>query len=88
LDELMEILTLAQTNKLECKVPIILYGPDYWNEIINFQALVRHGMIAREDLGLFQFADDPPTAFDLLTSALEPSDTEKTPAFRRSRCQS
>jgi uncharacterized protein (TIGR00730 family) len=86
LDELMEILTLAQTNKLECEVPIILYGTDYWNEIINFKALVRHGMIAQEDLGLFKFADDPATAFTLLSSALELAHSEKTPAFRRSRC--
>ena len=86
LDELMEILTLAQTDKLECKVPIILYGAEYWNEIINFQALVRHGMIAQEDLGLFRFADDPATAFSLLSSALELAQSEKTPAFRRSRC--
>jgi uncharacterized protein (TIGR00730 family) len=88
LDEVMEILTLSQTNKLECRVPIILYGTDYWHEIINFQALVRHGMISPEDLGLFQCADDPATAFELLTSALEPSGADQTPAFRRSRCQS
>ncbi len=86
LDELMEILTLAQTHKLECEVPVILYGTDYWNEIINFKALVRHGMIAQEDLGLFKFADDPATAFNLLSSALELAPAEKTPAFRRSRC--
>jgi predicted Rossmann-fold nucleotide-binding protein len=86
LDELTEILTLCQTEKLECKVPIILYGTNYWNEIINFQALVRHGMIAQEDLGLFRFADDPANAFNLLTSALEPAEADKTPAFRRTRC--
>jgi uncharacterized protein (TIGR00730 family) len=86
LDELTEILTLCQTERLECKVPIILYGTNYWNEIINFQALVRHGMIAQEDLGLFRFADDPANAFNLLTSALEPAEADKTPAFRRTRC--
>jgi len=44
---------------------VVLYGSSYWNEIINFDALVRHGMINREDLALFQFADDPATAFGL-----------------------
>ena len=44
---------------------VVLYGSNYWNEIINFDALVRHGMINREDLALFQFADDPATAFGL-----------------------
>ena len=39
--------------------PVVLYGSAYWNEIINFEALVRHGMIAREDLELFEFADTP-----------------------------
>ena len=39
--------------------PVVLYGSSYWNEVINFEAMVRHGMIAREDLELFRFADDP-----------------------------
>jgi uncharacterized protein (TIGR00730 family) len=50
LDEIMEILTLAQTRKLARRVPVLLYGSAYWNEIVNFEALVRHGVIAREDL--------------------------------------
>ena len=66
LDELFEILTLAQTGKLDRRIPVVLYGSSYWNEIINFDALVRHGMINREDLALFQFADDPATALGLL----------------------
>jgi len=50
LDELSEILTLAQTRKLDRDIFILLYGSSYWNEIINFDALVRHGMIAPQDL--------------------------------------
>ena len=50
LDELTEILTLAQTRKLENKIVIVMYGSDFWREIINFDALVRHGMIAESDL--------------------------------------
>ena len=85
LDELMEILTLAQTKKLAGTVPVILYGSDYWNEIINFKALIRHGMINHEDMQLFKFADDPQVAFDVLISALALDQQNKTPAFTHSR---
>jgi uncharacterized protein (TIGR00730 family) len=88
LDELMEILTLTQTRKLVRKIPVILYGSAYWNEIINFRALVRHGMISAEDLQLFQFADDPEGAFKLLMDALEMHEQDTTPAFAQSRCAS
>jgi uncharacterized protein (TIGR00730 family) len=70
LDELMEILTLAQTQKLENKIVTILYGPDYWNEIVNFKALVKHGVISPEDMDLFTFADDPKSALRLLEDGL------------------
>src|SRR6516225_2889018 len=62
LDELTEILTLVQTQKLEKKMVVILYGTPFWKEILNFDALVRHGMIAEEDLTLLEFADDVKTA--------------------------
>ena len=87
LDELTEVLTLAQTQKLASKLPIILYGSRYWNEIINFEALVRHGMISREDLKLFAFADDPGSALKLLQDAIEVATDDKTPAFAPSRCK-
>jgi uncharacterized protein (TIGR00730 family) len=86
MDELMEVLTLAQTQKLARKLPVILYGSGYWNEIINFEALVRHGMISRADLKLFAFADDPGSALKLLQDAIEVGTEEKTPAFAASRC--
>jgi uncharacterized protein (TIGR00730 family) len=70
LDELTEILTLAQTQKLEKKMTVILYGTTFWKEILNFEALVRHGMIAEKDLQLFSFADDVETAFSLLEAGL------------------
>jgi len=70
LDELFELLTLVQTKKLTKKIFIILYGSEYWNELINFKALVKHGMIAEADLDLFKFADDPQTAMELLKAAL------------------
>jgi uncharacterized protein (TIGR00730 family) len=87
LDELTEILTLAQTRKLERPVPVILYGTGYWTEILNFDALVRHGMIDAADLQLFQYADDPATALRLLQAALTPEPDEPTPGFTHSRTQ-
>src|SRR5512141_849935 len=57
LDEIFEILTLAQTGKLERELPILLYGTAYWKEVLNLDALVRHGVIAAGDLELFEFAD-------------------------------
>src|ERR1700730_5933953 len=70
LDELFEILTLAQTRKLESKITIVLYGSKYWKQIINFDALVEHGMISPDDLNLFQYADDPDTALNILKDNL------------------
>jgi uncharacterized protein (TIGR00730 family) len=86
-DELFEILTLAQTQKLDRSIPVFLYGSAYWQEVINFEALVRHGTIAREDLKLFEFVDEPLAALERLKSriTLDPPATEK-PAFAKSRC--
>jgi hypothetical protein len=70
LDELMEVLTLAQTEKLESKILIVLYGTQFWKEVVNFDALVKHGVISPEDLNLFSFADDPQTALRLLQDGL------------------
>jgi uncharacterized protein (TIGR00730 family) len=72
LDELMEILTLAQTGKFGRRVPVILYGTEYWNEIINFKALLRHGMISPEDLDLFKCVDTPEAALLVLQTTLQP----------------
>jgi uncharacterized protein (TIGR00730 family) len=88
LDEMMEVLTLSQTQKLAKKMTVLLYGSDYWKEIINFDALVRYGMIGEEDLDLFQFVDDPATALALLkvglsSYAMQP-DTPETPAISKS----
>ena len=70
LDELSEILTLAQTRKLESQITIVLYGSQFWNEVLNFPALVKHGMIAEDDLKLFQFADTPAEALKVLQDGL------------------
>jgi len=70
LDELTEILTLVQTQKLMKKIVVVLYGTSYWKEIINFDALAKYGMIDPEDLKLFDFADDVESAFTLLKEGL------------------
>lgn len=70
LDELMEILTLAQTRKIESKILIVLYGSEFWKEVLNFSALVKHGVISESDLNLFRFADSPAAALQLLKDDL------------------
>jgi hypothetical protein len=81
LDELMEMLTLMQTRKIARKLPIVLYGSSYWNEVVNLEALVRHGMIDRTHLDLFQFADDPTSAFDILRTRLAADPAAGSPEF-------
>jgi uncharacterized protein (TIGR00730 family) len=70
LDEMTEILTLAQTQKLEGKIIIILYGESYWREVLNFDALVKYGTISAEDLELFHMVDDTQSAFEILRDGL------------------
>ena len=77
LDELCEILTLAQTGKLARRIPVVLYGSDYWNEVINFPALVKHGTISATDLELFTFTDDPQHAFELLQRGILEAEREE-----------
>ncbi|MGA8597541.1 MAG: TIGR00730 family Rossman fold protein [Bryobacteraceae bacterium] len=95
LDEMSEILTLAQTKKLESKILIVLYGSKFWKEVVNWDALVEYEVIAPDDLDLFQFADDPETALSILRDGLtryylEPEEVlakkaEETPEIARSR---
>ena len=65
LDELFEVITLVQTRKAR-QVPIVLFGSDYWKRLINFEMLVDEGVISPADLDLFQFADDPAVAWDII----------------------
>ncbi|MDX1566645.1 MAG: TIGR00730 family Rossman fold protein [Longimicrobiales bacterium] len=66
LDELFELLTLVQTRKVRKHLPIVLFGPDYWDEIVNFDALVEHGTISPEDTKLFFVTDSVDEAYDHL----------------------
>ncbi len=95
LDELSEILTLAQTKKLESKILIVLYGSEFWNEVINFPALVKHGVVSQADLNLFKFADSPEAALKILSDGLTryylepeaalPHPIEEAPEIARTR---
>ena len=61
---------LVQTQKTKKFMPVVIYGSDYWHEIINFDALVKWGMICQEDLDLFHFSDSPEDAFNFLKTEL------------------
>ena len=69
-DELFEILTLAQTDKLSKKIEVILYGREYWDEVLDLKPMSDWGAIAEKDLELFQYADTPSDAFEMLRDHL------------------
>jgi len=71
MDELFELLTIVQTQKTSKYMPVVLYGTQYWNEVINWDALARWGMISSEDLSLFRFFDEVEPAFDYLRQELD-----------------
>jgi len=69
-DELFEILTLAQTQKLAKKILVVIYGSEYWNKLIDFQVMVDAGTISPEDLELFKLVDSPEEGFEFLREGL------------------
>jgi uncharacterized protein (TIGR00730 family) len=70
LDELMEILTLLQTDKIKKKVAVVIYGSEYWKKVFDFDHMVDRGMINKKDLGLLHFCDEPHAAFAYLRDFL------------------
>ena len=70
LDELFEILTLAQTEKLAKKIIVLIYGREYWNRVLNLDVLVDSGTISPEDKDLFCFVDTPEEGFEMLRDGL------------------
>ena len=70
MDEFMEVLTLVQTEKLRKDVFIVLYGGEFWNSVINFDALVSAGVISKSDLDLFRICNTPKEAFSYLRRKL------------------
>ena len=85
LDELFEILTLSQTSKLDRKVPVLLYGPEYWKKLVSFDLLVETGMIAKEDLDLFRFVDTPKEGLKLLQHLLGSEGRPEEPSLAKSK---
>lgn len=71
LDEMFELLTLAQTQKLAKQMTVVIYGSKYWQGVINLDLLAEKGAIALKDKELFQFADTPEDAFAILRAGLE-----------------
>ncbi len=70
LDELFEILTLAQTQKLAKKILVVIYGSAYWKSLINFDAMIDAGTISAADLELFRIVDSPEEGFEFLRDGL------------------
>ncbi len=70
LDEMFEILTLAQTHKLAKKITVVIYGSEYWKKVFNLDVLVDTGAISPKDIELFQIADTPEQAFEMLRKGL------------------
>lgn len=70
LDELFEVLTLVQTKRMTKRMPIVLFGTEYWKEVINFDALVRHGTINASDVDLVHRTDSVDEAYNWLTQQL------------------
>ena len=79
MDELFELLTLVQTRKSSKTMPIVLYGRQFWSDVLNFDALIRWGTISAADLSLFHVADTPEEAFAHLTRELSTLYGDKEP---------
>lgn len=70
MDELFEVLTLMQTHKMQKRIPIVIYGEEYWNKVLNFDAMLEYGTIEEEDIKLFKFYSDVESAFDYIREEL------------------
>lgn len=70
LDELFEILTLLQTGKIRKHLPIVLFDRSFWEDAVNFQTLIEHGTISKDDLDLFLLTDSVDEAYTHLTKQL------------------
>src|SRR5258705_499840 len=69
-DELFEILTLVQTDKLSKQIGVILYGREYWDQVLHLEPMAEWGAIAEKDLELLHYADTPADAFEQLSAHL------------------
>jgi uncharacterized protein (TIGR00730 family) len=71
MDELFEVLTLIQTKMPRKTMPVVLFGAEFWDDIINFEAFVKWGVVARHDLEIFFKTDSVDDAFAYVTDKLE-----------------
>lgn len=83
LDEMFELLTLIQTKKTTKYTPIVLYGSEYWDDLINFDAMKKWGMIHPQDLRLFKKFDNVDEAFNYLKQELQKHYLNKTPSKKK-----
>lgn len=81
LDEMFELLTLMQTLKMKKRMPIVLFGKQFWSEVLNLEALVRHGTVNEQDLALFHPTDSVEEAFDYITNFLVDGPPERGPVL-------
>ena len=65
LDELFEVITLVHTGKAK-PLPIVLFGSEYWQRLLNFDVLIEEGAVSPEDLNLFHYIDEPQAAWDII----------------------
>jgi uncharacterized protein (TIGR00730 family) len=89
-DELFEILTLAQTEKLAKKIFVVMYGSEYWNRVLNLKAMVDAGTISAKDVNLFRMVDSVEEAFEVLREGLtryhlNPQQSERAPEIAKTR---
>ncbi len=75
MDELFEMLTLVQTNKAGKKIPIVLFGEEFWRSVINFETFAELGYISKEDLDIFHFCDSVDDARELIIREITAQDT-------------
>ncbi|MBP1648288.1 MAG: putative Rossmann fold nucleotide-binding protein [Bacteroidetes bacterium] len=79
LDELMEVLTLLQTNKIKKKMAVVIYGSEYWNKVLDFRVMADYGLVNPADLNLLKYIDTPRDAFEYLRDFL--MSTYSTPSL-------
>jgi len=91
-DELFEILTLVQTDKLSKKIGVVLYGREYWEEVLDLKPMSEWGAIAEKDLELLHYTDTPADAFQylrdhLIANHMEPTTPQEaaTPGIAKTR---
>ena len=71
MDELFETLTLMQTKKVNGKAPVVLFGKEFWDELIDFNTLAKWGMISEDDLNYIHITDSVEDAFQFVVTQVQ-----------------